>query len=109
MDGNRRIWGTAYTQAEMTAAIRRFLVTFHAEAEEGAQQQEQPAAAGLATYVGLLRQVCGCFELIAVLIVCVCQLLCSLCLNSGCDWVPAVGSWPQRLVWAAHVHACRCL
>jgi hypothetical protein len=58
MDGNRRIWGTAYTQAEMTAAIRRFLVTFHAEAEEGAQQQqEQPAAAGMATYVGLLRQV----------------------------------------------------
>uniref|UniRef100_A0A383VUH6 DNA replication licensing factor MCM4 n=1 Tax=Tetradesmus obliquus TaxID=3088 RepID=A0A383VUH6_TETOB len=56
LDGNRRIWGTAYTQSEMTAAIRRFLVTFHAEAEEGAQQQEQPAAAGLATYVGLLRQ-----------------------------------------------------
>lgn len=57
LDGNRRIWGTAYTQSEMTAAIRRFLVTFHAEAEEGGQQQEQPAAAGLATYVGLLRQV----------------------------------------------------
>jgi hypothetical protein len=62
MDGNRRIWGTAYTQSEMTAAIRRFLVTFHAEAAEEAaangQQQQQPAPAGMATYVGLLRQVC---------------------------------------------------
>jgi hypothetical protein len=58
MDGNRRIWGTAYTQAEMTAAIRRFLVTFHAEAEEAQQgEQQQPAPAGMATYVGLLRQV----------------------------------------------------
>lgn len=63
MEGNRRIWGTNYSQSDMTAAIRRFLVTFHADsAEEAGQQQQQqdsqPLAAGqMATYVNLLRQV----------------------------------------------------
>lgn len=57
MEGNRKIWGTTFTQADMQAMIRRFLVTFHAQA--GGQQADEPQQAddGMATYVALLRQV----------------------------------------------------
>eukprot|EP00878_Enallax_costatus_P013418 GHUV01014031.1.p1 GENE.GHUV01014031.1~~GHUV01014031.1.p1 ORF type:complete len:879 (+),score=279.82 GHUV01014031.1:392-3028(+) len=54
MDPRRCIWGTHYTQKEMQELIRRFLTTFHARSP--AEQQGDDAAAGMATYVALLRQ-----------------------------------------------------
>lgn len=58
MDAGRCIWGTHYTQKDMQELIRRFLTTFHARSP--AEQQEDEAAAGMATYVALLRQVRPC-------------------------------------------------
>eukprot|EP00879_Flechtneria_rotunda_P020435 GHRR01021500.1.p1 GENE.GHRR01021500.1~~GHRR01021500.1.p1 ORF type:complete len:510 (+),score=166.40 GHRR01021500.1:266-1795(+) len=58
LEGTRRIWGTNYTQSEMQGMIRRFLVTFHAAASDGQPvgPENKEEAAGMATYVSLLRQ-----------------------------------------------------
>jgi len=58
VEGNRKIWGTTFTQAEMQAMVRRFLVTFHAQAGEQPAGEPQQADDAMATYVALLRQVC---------------------------------------------------
>eukprot|EP00775_Hariotina_reticulata_P002347 gene2347-2653_t len=56
VEGNRKIWGTTFTQSDMQAMIRRFLVTFHAQSGEQQADEPQQADDGMATYVALLRQ-----------------------------------------------------